>query len=436
MTFLFLLSVPCVLMVGIIIRLCPYWPELNKQQKRKLFLGYGLVFLAGMALIAAAVPLSVTLTAYKLTLTLGALATFLVDCLVLRREFYARLFILAMQVSVTFFLHSIPAFLIGLYAGNKVTLSLLTVQGFLTVLMFLMLCYPLYRLFKRPFVVFRLLTREGYYWNVIWLVPALVYFTVFALTLNPGWINLRELFARFMAAAIVYIIFRCVTLDYRQYQQRERTEQNNRVLITQAQAMTDSLSIMRENEETLGRLRHDFRHQLRTLSGLVETDDRQSLRDALASMNAALEEASPVRYCENNILNAAILFYSADAKNKNIDFTIAVDFPEKLHVDALQLAVVVSNGLENAIRESIQQKDKKIVLQSRCFEGKIALNIRNRFDDTVFFNSDGIPIAQREHHGTGTRSILAFTGKHNGMCSFTLEEGWFIMRLMVEDTKV
>lgn len=434
MWFWFHLSLPCVLLVGVVMRLCPYWTELGKRQKTRLFFGYGLVILAEIVLITFAAPQPVTLTSYKLMVTFGALATFLVDSIVLRKEFYARLFILAMQVSVTFFLHSVPAFFIGKMFGDTVTIPLLTAQSFLMVLLFLVFCYPLYRLFQRPCAVFRLFGRDGYYWNVLWLVPAMVYVTVFLLTLNPGWIGLRELLARFIAAVTVYVIFRCVTLDYMLYQQREWAEQNSRLLTTQAQAMADSLSLMKENEEALNRLRHDFRHQLRTLSGLFESDDRQSLRNALTSMDASLVETCPVRYCENNILNAAIVFYNADAKRKHIDCDIAVEFPEKIHVDALQLAVVLSNGMENAIQGSLGLKENKIILRSRCSDGKIALDIRNRFEGTVYFDSEGVPIAQRENHGTGTRSILAFTSKHNGMCSFAVEGGWFVMRLMVADT--
>lgn len=435
MMFLFVLSLPCVLLVGVSIRLCPYWSELNQTQKRRLFGGYVVVFLLGMALVAFAAPQAVSLTAYKLVITFGALATFLVDCLVLRREFYARLFILAMQVSITFFLHSVPAFFIGLTYGDRVTIPLLTAQSFLMVLLFLLLCYPLYRLFQKPVAIFRLLASEGYYWNVLWLVPAMIYGTVFLLTLNPAWIGLRELAARFMAAAAVYTIFRCVTLDYRQYQERQRAEQDNRLLTVQAQATADNLSIMRENEEVLTRFRHDLRHQLRTLMTLSESGDMQGLRTALTSMDAALEDIRPVRFCENSILNAAILFYQTDAQNKHIDCDIEVDFPAALRVEALQLAVVLSNGMENAIRASVEQKKKKIILRSRCVDGKIALDIRNRFDGTVYFDSEGVPIAQWEHHGTGTRSILAFAAQHHGMCSFSHEKGWFVLRVMVEDAE-
>ena len=435
MWFWFLISLLCVLMVGVVMRLCPYWVQLHNVQKQRLFLGYGLIFFLGMALITFAVPQAFTLTAYKLAITFGALATFVVDCLVIRREFYARLFIFAMQVSVTFCLHSVPAFFIKVVFGDTVTVPLLTLQSFLMVLLFMLLAYPLYRVFQRPLTAFRWLASNGYYWKVIWLVPAMMYGSIFLLTLNPTWIGLRELLARFMAAVSVYVIFRCITLDYHQYLQQAQIEQNNRLLTMQAQATADNMFILREHEELLTRFRHDFRHQLRTLSALQDSGDMQGLRQTLTSMDAALGEIHPLRFCENNILNAAILFYHTDAQNKGIVCDIAVEFPEELHVDALQLAVVLSNGMENAIRESAKQKEKKIILRSRCSEEKIALDIRNRFDGIVYFDNEGVPVSQREHHGIGTRSILAFTSQHNGMCSFSHENGWFVLRVMVEEKR-
>ncbi len=55
------------------------------------------------------------------------------------------------------------------------------------------------------------------------------------------------------------------------------------------------------------------------------------------------------RYCENTTLNAAITHYIAVAEKKNIKVNISANIPADLDVDEIQLAIVISNLIENAI---------------------------------------------------------------------------------------
>lgn len=59
----------------------------------------------------------------------------------------------------------------------------------------------------------------------------------------------------------------------------------------------------------------------------------------------------------------------------------------------------------------------------------VMLEISNPCAAAVTFDSNGLPVAQREGHGLGVQSISAFCQKTGAVCQFSLTDGWFQLRL-------
>lgn len=59
------------------------------------------------------------------------------------------------------------------------------------------------------------------------------------------------------------------------------------------------------------------------------------------------------------------------------------------------------------------------------------LEISNTCGNTVVFSKSGIPESKEKEHGIGTRSIMAFCKKYDAFCSFTSEDGWFTLKIVL-----
>ena len=59
------------------------------------------------------------------------------------------------------------------------------------------------------------------------------------------------------------------------------------------------------------------------------------------------------------------------------------------------------------------------------------LEISNPCCGTVAFSEDGMPLSKEDEHGIGTRSIMAFCKKYDALCSFTAEDGWFTLKVVL-----
>lgn len=109
-----------------------------------------------------------------------------------------------------------------------------------------------------------------------------------------------------------------------------------------------------------------------------------------------------------------------------------ISLPDALPVNEGEVAIVVANALENAIHANLNlpQEQRKIRCKMMGTPG-VVLEISTPCTKNITFDSNGLPMAQREGHGLGVQSISAFCRKNGAVCQFDLTDGWFRLRLVL-----
>ena len=59
------------------------------------------------------------------------------------------------------------------------------------------------------------------------------------------------------------------------------------------------------------------------------------------------------------------------------------------------------------------------------------IEISNSYAGAITFDRRGLPVSNKQGHGIGTRSIVAFAEKHNALYLFRTENGWFKLQIAV-----
>ncbi len=210
------------------------------------------------------------------------------------------------------------------------------------------------------------------------------------------------------------------------YQNQERQS----VLQTQAAMMELRAEEIRRAEEKLRIERHDLRHRLDAVAAMVEREERSEALGYIGAARASLDETAARSYCANAVLDAILSVYFQRAEKERITVETRLAIPDELPVDAAELSTVFANALENAIQACarLPEAERRILCTCIC-EPKLMLEISNPCTGEVEFGPDGLPAAQREGHGMGVRSIMAFAEKHDAACRFTCEDGWFRMQM-------
>ena len=127
-------------------------------------------------------------------------------------------------------------------------------------------------------------------------------------------------------------------------------------------------------------------------------------------------------FCHSPLINAALSIYFRRAEKSGIKIEHKIDLPKKISTDESDLAVLVSNLLENAIDASKKISEKKISLIMRNAGGQNVLEIENFFDRPIKIGENGLPYTTTIGHGLGMSSLELFAKKYDAFVDFSHEE--------------
>ena len=199
-----------------------------------------------------------------------------------------------------------------------------------------------------------------------------------------------------------------------------------------ASNMAHRLELMEEVSAQNSRISHDQRHFNNVLLELLAQGKTDEATALLQSQNKAVRVDDKV-YCENPTVNAAVCHYAALAQQAGIEVQAALDIPAGLAVDSLELSMVVSNLMENAIHacEKLPGGQKRYLRFTARPVGRLLLEMENPCPADTVLGNDGLPVAQKKNHGVGSKSVIAFANQYGGELLYQIKAGVFRVRLLV-----
>lgn len=299
-----------------------------------------------------------------------------------------------------------------------------------TLIIFPALEYFIYKKIRSGYIEVQNYVSTG--WYTLTVIGALFYLMITISFCYPTIINRRPeylpaFFLMFLLMPAIYMhIFS--TLN-RQKKLSVLTEQDN-ILKLQVTNLTDRMNEFSSANERFRMERHNMRHKMLTIAGMLEKKEYDRLYDYVLECSEAIQETKVKRYCRNPVLDAVLASYLQKAEEKGIRVQTRIDFPEPLPVNEAELATVFANAIENAIHanempESTERFIDVKVLTAPCF----MLQISNPFSGEILFNDQGIPVAKEKGHGFGTRSIVAFCEKYHAFYEFQTKDHIFSLRI-------
>lgn len=407
---------------GLVLRYIPFSKLAVPKQKKQLLSCYILFFLLqNLILFIVTYNISITPVIYRIAVPLGSTVYFFINCIILRKMFFQHIFVYGMQGNYCFVLHSFAAILLSQFSHHLSPNRQILVQSFIFLLLFVLAAYPLWHFLKNSFYL-KISNGHTYYWNIVWLIPALLWFSSALTTMNNSWINTwRQLAARILLGIIIFILWKCINLDFNELEEKFALKSTNKLLHLQMEAINHQAQTIHENDEKIRILRHDLRHHVQMLSALLSSGELASASLLLEQLSNELESTKPIVFCKNPVINSSLLVYITKAQKENIEIISEVDIPENIPWNSNDIALLFANVLENAIHASSKQPKGKreIHITTRYADHKLAITVENLFDGEIVFNAEGMPAAAQEGHGIGMTSVSAIVSKYHGhmVCS-------------------
>ena len=272
-------------------------------------------------------------------------------------------------------------------------------------------------------------------WYVFWVLPMV--FILLNLFITPRYqITLRTgrvlqvyivmsialLFLMFMFNAIFLLMANSLNRN-------ARLQQENQFLSMQQQRYESLKAAIEEARQA----RHDMRHQLNQISALAEAGDLDNLKAYLAKTVSRIPDLD-MNFCENRAADSVVGHYCALAKRENIPYSVQIDLPECLPVDEINLCLVLSNLLENALEASLRTAParRRIKLTAYLHGNSLALiQVENTYDGVIREKDGVFQSSKRKGEGVGIQSVRHIAEKSGGVSTVTYQDGLFCAKVML-----
>ena len=162
------------------------------------------------------------------------------------------------------------------------------------------------------------------------------------------------------------------------------------------------------------------------MAKIQRIDENESLKEKI---NSDLENTEIVD-TGNTAFDAIISTKKALAESKNIEFTIQIQIPEKLKVDAVDLCVIFGNSLDNAIEACEKLENQRMINVSAIYDDcQLICKITN----TAALSTTDLQTTKddKENHGFGLENIKQALSKYNHVLKIDQSDNNFVLSFVI-----
>lgn len=273
-------------------------------------------------------------------------------------------------------------------------------------------------------------TKEG--WGLFAIISVLFYVVITLMMTHPTMIMDRPEYIPVLCLMFVMmpIIYIHIISTLRRLQVIHDMREQDSILKLQVSNLSARMDELSAADQKFRMERHNFRHKMNTIAGLLEKQQYDEIRSLLEEYTESIQDTQVNRYCQNAIMDAVLFNYLNIAKNKNIQVSYKIAFPAEIPVNKSELATVFANALENAIHACEKLQPEKRYIDIKVLNHpRFIVQISNSYDGTIEFDKNGIPVSHEIGHGFGTRSIVAFCEKNDAFYQFKADGEKFSLYL-------
>jgi signal transduction histidine kinase len=348
-----------------------------------------------------------------------------------------KLVVIVAMFALIFIINITTTFVISLFTDNGYTVLLSASDAyrlltlFTTKFLFFLAVRLIVTLYKREDLELHL--TENIAAIVIFVLTLIIGITVLNFQLNSGKNQNLTL-----TLVVSIVLTNCFVL----YMLQKISRDNKRkLLISLLEIQVKEQKTMLEDMANIGseikKAEHDIKHHLSSVAGLIENDESG---EALTYIKELLHnyESNIFKYIfvDNSIVNSILNFKIGRCRKSGIDIKIDIetDFEGFSEID---LCVLISNLLDNAIEASENVHSPKIILTIKNENNYLYVSVKNRIEKSVLDNNNTLKTTKNDNsnHGFGLYSITQVAHKYDGMKKIYEENGCFVVDIWLKFQK-
>ena len=192
---------------------------------------------------------------------------------------------------------------------------------------------------------------------------------------------------------------------------------------------------LEKKEKETKKFRHDIHNHMQVLYSFSQEKNYEKLDEYLSVMNQKTNSFFRGITVRNGIVDAILNYYRDMADEKGITMTISGTFPQNSNVEDYDLCTIFSNILSNALEAAEKTEEKKIIISCRHQKNKEIIIIKNSWlekNEKILSTSK----EDKDAHGFGLENVRDAVEKYNGFLLISVEEGMFVLKIVLSGTEV
>lgn len=179
--------------------------------------------------------------------------------------------------------------------------------------------------------------------------------------------------------------------------------------------------------------RHDYHNHIQAMKAYLAMGEVEELQEYISKLEKELDSVDSL-VKSGNIMMDAILNSKISIMLKH---GIQVDFkavlPEELKIKDIDMCVMVSNLLENAVESCMKVPvDKRFIrIYSEVFGSQFYISIQNSAEKELDFNQRNYISTKRGEHGLGMKRVQFLVDKYEGFLNLQNEPGIFASEITI-----
>lgn len=229
----------------------------------------------------------------------------------------------------------------------------------------------------------------------------------------------------------ISIVIMVITFD--QYATSIESDNIKNMEIFQRKLLSHQYEEIKEAYINMRGWRHDYHNHLQAMKAYLYMNELKELDEYLFKLEKDLDEVDNLVKSGNLMMDAILNSKITIMMNYNINVDFKAILPEKIKIADVDLCVMVSNLLENAIEAclKIPQEHRFIRVFSEVYGSQFYLSIQNSAMENLDFNAQNYISNKRGEHGFGMKRVQLLVDKYNGFLNLQNEPGIFASEITI-----
>ena len=175
---------------------------------------------------------------------------------------------------------------------------------------------------------------------------------------------------------------------------------------------------------------HDYKNNIISLTQLAEDGNIEEIKKYLKKENALIDTKMFYIKTGNDMVDAMINTEQKIAEQKGIIFVVNAAIPRKCRVNAIDLANILGNLIDNAIEACEREDNTYIDINIKQNNKFLMIVIKNSFRGILMEHMETTK-DNKMFHGIGLKSVKNIVKKYGGEISFDSEENEFCVSILL-----